>query len=98
MAVKQSFNKKTSLLHPLLYYSYDLKNCGTLSRVCKIGSHLVMSISLSVDIETNAGPLWQNQNKFSICHWNLNSITAHGYAKMPLLKAYADFLRLLEIP
>ena len=25
---------------------------------------------------------------FSICHWNLNSISAHGYSKLFLLKAY----------
>ena len=27
-------------------------------------------------------------NAFSICHWNLNSISAHDYAKTLLLKAY----------
>ena len=27
-------------------------------------------------------------NAFSICHWNLNSISAHNYAKIFLLKAY----------
>ena len=25
---------------------------------------------------------------FSICHWNLNSITAHNYLKISLLRAY----------
>ena len=25
---------------------------------------------------------------FSICHWNLNSITTHSYAKISLLEAY----------
>ena len=48
-----------------------------------------LKTSLSGDIETNPGPAQKNQNKsFSICHWNLNSITAHGYAKVSLLKAY----------
>ena len=28
------------------------------------------------------------QKKFSICHWNLNSIAAHNFAKLVLLKAY----------
>ena len=46
-------------------------------------------MSLSSDIETNPDPAQKSQNKsFSICHWNLNSITAHGYAKVSLLKAY----------
>ena len=26
--------------------------------------------------------------KFSICHWNLNSIDTHNFAKVVLLKAY----------
>ena len=25
---------------------------------------------------------------FSVCHWNLNSITAHNFAKTDLLQAY----------
>ena len=41
-------------------------------------------------IKVNSSPIpssgqWQC---FSICHWNLNSITAHNYAKSPLLTAY----------
>ena len=28
-----------------------------------------------------------NQVKFSICHWNLNSITAQNYLKISLLRA-----------
>ena len=27
-------------------------------------------------------------NQFTICHWNLNSISAHNFAKVQLLKAY----------
>ena len=27
----------------------------------------------------------------SICHWNLNSISAHNYAKLSLLRAYVAF-------
>ena len=29
-----------------------------------------------------------SQQGFSICHWNLNSIFAHNFAKIFLLKAY----------
>ena len=38
------------------------------------------------DVELNPGP--KNRNScynFSICHWNLNSITAHNFAKVNLL-------------
>ena len=41
------------------------------------------------DIELNPGR--KNRNScynFSICHWNLNSITAHNFAKVNLLQAY----------
>ena len=41
------------------------------------------------EVELNCGP--KNKNpcyNFSICHWNLNSITAHNFAKVHLLQAY----------
>ena len=41
------------------------------------------------DIEFNSSP--KNMNScynFSICHWNLNSITGHNFAKVNLLQAY----------
>ena len=53
-------------------------------------------------METNPGPAQKNQSKsFSVCHWNHSSITAHGYAKVSLLKAYItahkiDIICLLE--
>ena len=34
------------------------------------------------------GPKTISQQGFSICHWNLNSIFAHNFAKIFLLKAY----------
>ena len=41
------------------------------------------------------------QNTFSICHWNLNSITIHNFSKLTQLKAYIstykhDFICLSE--
>ena len=44
------------------------------------------------DTELNPGP--KNGNScynFSICHWNLSSITAHNFAKVNLLQAYNAF-------
>ena len=41
------------------------------------------------DIEINPGPKSTSQQGFSICHWNLNSIIAHNFGKIFLLKAYA---------
>ena len=45
-------------------------------------------ILLSGDIETNPGPTPSSGQCFSICHWNLNSITAHNFAKLSLLTVY----------
>ena len=43
---------------------------------------------LSGDIETNPGLKYNLNNHFTICHWNLNSISAHNFAKVQLLRAY----------
>ena len=45
-------------------------------------------LSLSGDVELNPGQKRNYSNAFSVCHWNLNSISAHNYAKVFLLKAY----------
>ena len=46
------------------------------------------SIPLSGDIEMNPGPKPIAGKRFSICHWNLNSILAHNFTKISLLTAY----------
>ena len=51
-------------------------------RVCSI------LITLSRDIEKNPGTKPCSCEKFSICHWNLNSICAHNFIKISLLRAY----------
>ena len=53
------------------------------------------------DIELNPGPRKSKENTLSICHWNLNSITAHNFSKLTQLKAYIstykhDFICLSE--
>ena len=39
-------------------------------------------------VEINPGPLSNCKEYFSICLWNLSSISVHGYSKLFLLKAY----------
>ena len=50
---------------------------------------------MSGDIEMNhPGPKPSSCSKFSICHWNLNSISAHNFIKLfykSLLRAYISF-------
>ena len=42
----------------------------------------------SGDIEQNPGPKPNSCQSFSICHWNLNSISAHNFIRISLLKTY----------
>ena len=48
----------------------------------------ILLITLSGDVELNPGPKRNAAQTFSICHWNLNSICAHNFAKLSLLRAY----------
>ena len=43
---------------------------------------------LSGDFEKNAAPLKDFSQTFSIGHWNLNSLAAHNFTKVALLKTY----------
>ena len=47
-------------------------------------------ITLSSDIENNAGPKPSSCDEFSICHWNLNTITVHKFIKISVLRAYVS--------
>ena len=43
---------------------------------------------LSGDVEINPRPLSNCKEYLSICHWNLNTTSAHDYSKLFLLRAY----------
>ena len=47
-----------------------------------------LAIKCSGDIEENPGPKPNSCEYLSICHWNLNSISAHNFIKLSLLRAY----------
>ena len=51
----------------------------------------ILLVLLSGDVEINPGPKRTPKASLSICHWNLNSISAHNYAKLSLLRAYFAF-------
>ena len=53
------------------------------------------------DIEINPGPKKFKKNSLSVCHWNLNKLSAHNFSKLTQLKAYIsiykhDFICLSE--
>ena len=43
---------------------------------------------LNGDLKTNPSPKHISGQRFSICQWNLNSISVHNYTKISLLNAY----------
>ena len=52
-------------------------------------------------IEINPGPKKFKKNSLSVCHWNLNNLSAHNFSKLTQLKAYTsiykdDFICLSE--
>ena len=49
-----------------------------------------LHINLSGDIELNPGPKSTSCEYFSVCHWNLNRISAHNFSKVSLLNAYTS--------
>ena len=50
---------------------------------------VVLMLFACGDTELNPGPKKRSScYNFSVCHWNLTSITAHNFAKIDLLQAY----------
>ena len=63
--------------------------------------YLFVVLQCHGDIELNPGPKNLKNKLLSVCHWNLNSLTAHDYSKLTQLKAYIslykyDFICLSE--
>ena len=63
--------------------------------------YLFVLLQCDKDIELNPGPKNLKNKLLSVCHWNLNSLTAHNYSKLTQLKAYVslykyDFICLSE--
>ena len=49
----------------------------------------LLLLFMSGDIELNPGPNKSNSSrKFSVCHWNLNSLAAHNFENVGLLEAF----------
>ena len=51
----------------------------------------ILLVLLSGDVEINLGPKRTPKENLSICHWNLNSPSAHNYVKLSLLRVYLAF-------
>ena len=51
----------------------------------------ILLVLLSDDVEINSRRRHTPKASLSICYWNLNSISAHNYVKLSLLRAYLAF-------
>ena len=51
----------------------------------------ILLVLLSGNFEINPGPKRTPKTNLSIYHWNLNSISAHNYAKLSILRACLAF-------
>ena len=67
---------------------YTLSFLATIITIWSLPWLYSLLILLSADVELNPGPKRASTRNISICHWNLNSISAHNYIKLFLLKAY----------
>ena len=83
-------------------------NIAPFLSLCQSGVHYYYNSSIYFcsslchgDIEINPGPKKLKKNSLSVCHWNLNSLSAHNFSKLTQLKAYIsiykhDFICLSE--
>ena len=55
--------------------------------------YLFVLLQCHGDIELNPGPKNLKTKLFSVCHWNLNSLTAHNYSKLAQVKAYISMYK-----
>ena len=69
-------------------YIFILKSIVVVLHLWAHSKFLLSILLLSRDVEMNPGPKLISKESFSVSHWNLNSITAHNYTKILLLKAY----------
>ena len=69
----------------LLKIKYFIKHCLILNYFIDLSLKLLLQ---NGDIEISPGSRGKYSQYFSLCHWNLNSLHAHNYAKVPLLQAF----------
>ena len=69
----------------LLKIKYFIKHYLILNYFIELSLKLLLQ---NGDIEISPGSRGKYSQYFSLCHWNLNSLHAHNYAKVPLLQAF----------
>ena len=83
-----------AVLSPRCSFYINLRNTYTSILIITIAllfSYLWFKCNLLLlcgDVELNPRPNQNTAKEPSICHWNLNSIAAHNFAKLVLFKAF----------
>ena len=82
--------KFVSMLENLLLFSHYLKGvCITVITLL----YIFVLLLCHGDIEPNPGPKKLKKNSLSVCHWNLNSLSAHNFSKLTQMKAYISMYK-----
>ena len=83
-------NNFTSLIESsLLFYHYFERAYISLFTLL----YIFALLQCHGDIELNPGPKKLRNKSLAVCHWNLNSLTAHNYSKLTQLKAYTSMCK-----
>ena len=82
------FSPKHQIRKHRLGFHHKLLPCVYLVILSNYVTWCITVILLFGDTEINPGPKSRSRECFSICHWNLNSISAQSYTKVSLLTAY----------
>ena len=77
--------KNIKIMNMLLLRIFNIYALATY--VFHIWLHLILT-KRGGDIEQNPRPESNSSQSFSICHWNLNSISEHNFIKISLFRTY----------
>ena len=69
----------------LLVFLLHLCDTFPISNLLKYNYKWAIWLYIGGDIEVNPGPKTEH---FRFCHWNINSIPAHGFSRLSLVQAY----------
>ena len=83
--ISLSSAKDVRFLRRSLFYSFYFAKAVLYINLMWLYS---LAIKCSGDIEDNPGPKPNSCEFLSICHWNLNNISAHNFIKLSLLRVY----------
>ena len=70
-----------------IYLRLGLYICMMVLNISFIWLYSIL-VKLSGDVGENPDPKPKSSQRFSICHWNVNSVSAHNFSKVSLLRTY----------